>query len=357
MRIEKINPILEVLTYLRYRAIGKSVTQKTGRYSELSDEISAEFNERLEPIRKLENKLDEGLNLSKEELEKNFRPIDGDERGMSKADIIMIEVAHGAYRDYESETAIIQGYTPNEKRRLILSAMNRNNMLYDEGDLDNEQFLRAINEKELPADEKWKLIELYCDFDRIFEEVREIVRKAVDIVTENIEIVSPMLERFNLLYESSPLKPRQYFEHEYGISYSAYENETLFPWIFGYGDVKSAYSGEKEISNTFAGIMVDFLARRADKQLLPGDCDKLLKVLADNGRFEILKYLCDKKAYGSELAEHLGLSPNTVSHHINKLQSTGLIFSQAEGNRIYYSSNKDNIKKFLNMLNTMLLGK
>lgn len=357
MRIEGINPILESLTYLRYRAIGKSVSQKTGKYTELGDELSAEFNERLEPIRKLESKLDEGLNPTKEELERNFRPIDGDERGMSKADIMMIEVAHETYKGYECAMATIEGYTPEERRRLILSAMNRNNRLYDEGNLNNEQFLKSINEKALPAEEKWKLIELYCDFDRIFEEVKEVVGKAVNIITENVQVASGMLDRFNLLYASSPLKPRQYFEHEYGISYSAYENETLFPWIFGYGDVKSVYSGEGKISNTFVGIMVDFLARRADKQLLPGDCDKLLKVLGDSGRFAILKYLCDKKAYGSELAEYLGLSPNTVSHHINKLQSNGLIFSQAEGNRMYYSSNKENIKKFLNMLGKMLLGK
>ncbi|MDE6219788.1 MAG: metalloregulator ArsR/SmtB family transcription factor [Lachnospiraceae bacterium] len=67
---------------------------------------------------------------------------------------------------------------------------------------------------------------------------------------------------------------------------------------------------------------------------------QILKLLADKSKFEILSYIRDKEAYGSELAKHLNLTTATVSHHMNALLLAGLVEVKREDKRVYYTANK-----------------
>lgn len=67
---------------------------------------------------------------------------------------------------------------------------------------------------------------------------------------------------------------------------------------------------------------------------------QVLKLLADKSKFEILSYIRDQEAYGSELAKHLNLTTATVSHHMNALLLAGLVEVKREDKRVYYTANK-----------------
>ncbi|MDE6620491.1 MAG: metalloregulator ArsR/SmtB family transcription factor [Lachnospiraceae bacterium] len=67
---------------------------------------------------------------------------------------------------------------------------------------------------------------------------------------------------------------------------------------------------------------------------------QVLKLLADKSKFEILSYIRDREAYGSELAKHLNLTTATVSHHMNALLLAGLVEVKREDKRVYYTANK-----------------
>lgn len=65
----------------------------------------------------------------------------------------------------------------------------------------------------------------------------------------------------------------------------------------------------------------------------------LLKVIADETRLRILGLLADRDHTGKELAEVLGLTPPTVSHHMRKLGDAGIVTATADAQRMIYSLN------------------
>lgn len=65
----------------------------------------------------------------------------------------------------------------------------------------------------------------------------------------------------------------------------------------------------------------------------------LLKVIADETRLRILGLLSGQDHTGKELAELLGLTPPTVSHHMRKLSDAGIVTATADAQRMIYSLN------------------
>ncbi len=60
---------------------------------------------------------------------------------------------------------------------------------------------------------------------------------------------------------------------------------------------------------------------------------RLLKTIADETRLRILGLLAERPRSGRELADELGLSAPTVSHHLQRLADAGIVRSQAQGAR------------------------
>lgn len=71
----------------------------------------------------------------------------------------------------------------------------------------------------------------------------------------------------------------------------------------------------------------------------------LFKGLADENRLKIVYLLSERPYNVGELAEKLGLSEPTVSHHLSKLRSTTILNLQAQGNQRFYALNKDQLKR------------
>lgn len=84
------------------------------------------------------------------------------------------------------------------------------------------------------------------------------------------------------------------------------------------------------------------------------DYQNKLKLLADKSKFDILMYIKDQPAYGSEIAKHFGLTTATVSHHMNRLLEEQLIIVEQQNRKIYYRSNKDVLQNLLEACNNLL---
>src|SRR5512137_2305156 len=61
---------------------------------------------------------------------------------------------------------------------------------------------------------------------------------------------------------------------------------------------------------------------------------ELFKALADANRLKIIGLLARQPYSGEELSALLNLQPSTVSHHLSRLSSVGLVSARAEG---YYN--------------------
>lgn len=83
-------------------------------------------------------------------------------------------------------------------------------------------------------------------------------------------------------------------------------------------------------------------------------CDRL-KAISDKRRLDIIKLIKNESLCGQDLAERIGLSPATISHHMSSLVSAGFINVDKQNPRVSYSINQEFIKSFIqNLSNTLL---
>jgi DNA-binding transcriptional ArsR family regulator len=81
---------------------------------------------------------------------------------------------------------------------------------------------------------------------------------------------------------------------------------------------------------------------------------KVLKIIGDKSRLDIIKALSSESYSGKTLAIKIGVSTPTISHHLDQLKSIGLIYEERDKNTKYYTLNKNAYKDIMDTLNNYL---
>ena len=80
-----------------------------------------------------------------------------------------------------------------------------------------------------------------------------------------------------------------------------------------------------------------------------------LRVISEENRLRIVCYL---QKHGErcvcEIQRFLDLPQNLISHHLKILRDFGLISSRKEGLKVFYSINKESLKRYQSDLNTII---
>ncbi|MDR2737181.1 MAG: winged helix-turn-helix domain-containing protein [Gracilibacteraceae bacterium] len=79
------------------------------------------------------------------------------------------------------------------------------------------------------------------------------------------------------------------------------------------------------------------------------------KALSEKSKLEILMVLKETSLYNLEIAEKVGLTPATVSHHMNTLLLTGFVEVEKKGGKAYFRLAPKGIQRFLEGANQVLL--
>ncbi len=66
---------------------------------------------------------------------------------------------------------------------------------------------------------------------------------------------------------------------------------------------------------------------------------EILSALSDNNRRKVLDILKKGKISSGDLAQELGMTPQALSYHLNKLKKVDLIYESKYKNYIYYELN------------------
>ncbi|WNQ09549.1 metalloregulator ArsR/SmtB family transcription factor [Paenibacillus aurantius] len=81
------------------------------------------------------------------------------------------------------------------------------------------------------------------------------------------------------------------------------------------------------------------------------------KALADPTRIKLLILLADGERNGQVLAEKLGVTPATITHHAAKLREASLLNERREKNTIYFSLNHYFIKSYATATESLIYRK
>ncbi|TGA96602.1 ArsR family transcriptional regulator [Sporolactobacillus shoreae] len=87
-----------------------------------------------------------------------------------------------------------------------------------------------------------------------------------------------------------------------------------------------------------------------DRQKQSRDLEKQLKALADHNRLTLLSHLSHQELYGARLAEYLGLTTATVSHHLEVLRKAGFVIEKKSGTIKYFCVNHEALDSFMKKL-------
>ena len=98
------------------------------------------------------------------------------------------------------------------------------------------------------------------------------------------------------------------------------------------------------------GYLVDQRAQLSEEKVMA-----IMKLLADKSKFQILSATVDAPAYGSQLANVLGLTTATISHHTSALLEQNLLTLDKVDTKIYYRANPIMIRAIIQYLQKTLL--
>lgn len=70
---------------------------------------------------------------------------------------------------------------------------------------------------------------------------------------------------------------------------------------------------------------------------------ELFGALADTSRIRIIAGLIEAERNVGDLAEHVGISPSAVSHHLRHLRQMRLVRARKDGRSVFYRLDDDHV--------------
>jgi Predicted transcriptional regulators len=211
-----------------------------------------------------------------------------------------------------------------------------------------EDPITVLESLELSPHSKWYIMLL-------LQKPREQLTLIIAAITENIPAfekakkkitnqLHPLLQRFNDIVEA------KYNAWPLELAKQLNSNPTIIPTLANplmvYTSVENVY---------YVGLLVEKIFKGPDGNLPLEDMPIYGKCFSDRSKIEILMCLKDNDLYGLEIANKIGLTPATVSHHMNTLATIGLVLIEKRDGKIYYRLSKAGIKRFTSTIEKLFL--
>lgn len=248
--------------------------------------------------------------------------------------------------DFEkiSEEAVLE--------RVITLLSNRWNQDEDKVTLysvrTTDKFITFLDECDYSDSEKWLLLQLYCQPKKIFAKFIALVNANIPayekailaIDTERSQFIESYLDSIN---EQKLIAYKNLVE---GVN----EDVAVFPCMI-FPETLMLLKGR-----LYYGVLLDVIPLRDHSpEETRAFLQMRLKALADTSKLQIMQLLKEGEKYNLEIAEHLGITPATTSHHMNVLLATGLIGINKQQGKVYYHLEQDVIKAFILKLEQYLI--
>jgi DNA-binding transcriptional ArsR family regulator len=223
--------------------------------------------------------------------------------------------------------------------------------------LSHEEFVKTdtlmsfINQFSLSENEKWKMLlimqkplEYYLHFTDLVKKNFPAYKKALEAVKAPVD---KLLNKFEQHF-SKEEAVKQLFQQ---INVTDEDIRELTPTLITSSSVIIM------VNSCFCGLTAENALSELDLSNKDNRYLQLcLKALSDSSKLEILSTLKVSPKYATELAIQLGLTPATVSHHMNVLLTAKLVYIEKSGGKFYYHIDENSIKEVLNQLGNLLVN-
>ena len=211
-----------------------------------------------------------------------------------------------------------------------------------------EDIILFIENSGLEGTAKWKLMS-------IMKQPKKHVLQLIDTIHVNMEAfnkavsairqpLSKLLDQYNASQKNQ--SDKMFFEMKNKLSQASNIYPTL---IFPVSQIMFEES-------CYYGLLSQEVIKQGQGHLYSKESLLLkLKALSDSSKLEILISLKSSPKYNLEIAQQMGLTPATMSHHMSVLLNCGFVDVEKRDGKVYYHIKEENIKGMIEDMEQTLL--
>ncbi len=210
-----------------------------------------------------------------------------------------------------------------------------------------EDIIAFLDMTSIGKDEKWKIM-------RIMQSPKAYLKQLISIIYSNIAAFE---------------KAKKAIESQFSKLISQYRELTSNKNKGQFYKLKNSFSETCDVYPTLAfplsllifdktcyyGLFSSLILKDENRNQSKDEIIQGLKALSDKSKLEILSSLKVSPKYNLEIAEQLGLTAATMSHHMNVLLTCGFVGINKQAGRVYYHIEEDSIRRFISSLEKTLL--
>lgn len=228
---------------------------------------------------------------------------------------------------------------------------------------DADYYIEKVMASELDNDEKIKMMDLFQNADERFDAYVELIQRIEKIYLKyysDVEhYVRSKVESFSSSgkddVKNTPIA--KYIDVE-RWSFRSDDPIHLYFSIINRCTLGMTIIMDESIRPIInAGILFEELTKLHNKVKHAAELFiEQMKALGEENRFNIMKLLSQRPHYLKEIASTIGLTPATISHHMEQLIRAELVYMTTEGRKVYYHVNDKKIKKLAELFNQWAKG-
>ncbi|MDL2220192.1 ArsR family transcriptional regulator [Eubacteriales bacterium OttesenSCG-928-N14] len=320
-----------------------------GRYPAAKEEIELWFA----PLVKLEQAVAKQVDLEDGNIQFLCKILEETQKPLSE--MMLIDPADGVI---DSRIRMMAMYDYFEEGRLNAegdAVVQNSGILF----ASDEQVHAYIQSLPYQYATKAALLYVYDNFADLHAYLKGISAKVQQVMEQFADVLAPYLDGVLEYIANSPLKEgnlTEFFaELDVPLTIDS-EQLNLYPTVFHPNGLTMTQWGLEDPLDLHLGVLfLRILELSEQRQLSPEQLMDVMKALSDKTKFEIIQLVGRQPMYGGQLAEQLGLTAATISHHISQLTALRLIRIEKAGGRIYYEQDKQVLQEYLDALGAQLI--
>ena len=211
-----------------------------------------------------------------------------------------------------------------------------------------DDIIKFLEKSGLEVNAKWKLL-------RIMQQPKKHITQLINAININMEAYQKAVSEIN--------KPMKKLLDEYITSVNNHSDKKFYEIKDKLSQASSIYptlifpvSQMMFEKSCYYGLLSEMVIKDGKARLHSKESLLLkLKALSDSSKLEIITSLKISPKYNLEIAQQLGLTAATMSHHMNVLLNCGFVGVEKKDGKVYYHLHKDNIKDLIEELEQTLL--
>ncbi len=219
-----------------------------------------------------------------------------------------------------------------------------------------EKFLEELEKSELEDGKKWKILSAVTNFATYKEKVESMLSTVYEIYVDNLKMIEPIMEKYrkaleDFLENATDKDLLKYFH----MNFSEQNMPKIYFSLAVFNGAGITDLGKTSIENyMFVGVFFYYASSLVKNKPSKKEMQNIIKCLGEARKYEIVMSLLDSPCNGKTLAERLGITPATISHHIGALVSSGIIFIEnMNTSTMKYYVNREKVVSILESLNKM----